>query len=145
MKPTTIVILSAILLTSACAAPPPEPTPTSKPMPTETPNPSPTPGLSGTVLPELVLAITNESSPLKDPYGVAISPSGKVYVNDAGNSRVLAFDSAGTLLETWDQKGTGDGQFTSLGFGGIASDSSGNVFVVDNGNHRIQKFDAAGT
>ena len=46
---------------------------------------------------------------------------------------------------TWKVKtGSGDGEFTSLGFGGIAVDLQGNVFVVDNGNFRIQKFDLDG-
>src|SRR5690349_19255076 len=102
MKPSIVMMLSAILLTSACAAPQPEPTPTSKPNPTDTPVPSPTPGLSGTVLPELVLDLTDKANPFEAPYGIAISSDGKVYINDAGNSRVMVFDSAGAWIEAWD-------------------------------------------
>lgn len=83
MKPTAVMILSAILFTTGCAAQQPASTPTPEPKPTDTPVPSPTPGLSGTVLPDLVIEITNETSPLKTPYGVATGPGGRVYVNDA--------------------------------------------------------------
>jgi tripartite motif-containing protein 71 len=48
------------------------------------------------------------------------------------------------LWRAGDAKGSGDGQFKSMGFGGLAVDSNDNVFVVDNGNRRIQKFDADG-
>ncbi len=137
MKPTAVMILSAILFTSGCAATQPASTPTPKPTSTDTPVPSPTPGLSGTVLPDPVLEITNETSPLKAPYGVAIGSGGRVYVNDAGNSRVLVFDNAGTLVEEWNKKGSGDGEFNSLRFGGIAVDADGNVFVVDKSRNSI--------
>ncbi len=78
------------------------------------------------------------------PYGVAIAPDGSIYVSDSGNNRILKFNKAGKPLETWDQAGSGDGEFKSLGFGGLAVDADGDVFVVDNGNHRIQKFDSEG-
>lgn len=81
---------------------------------------------------------------MKDPYGIAINSLGNLYVTDAGNGRVLVFDSAGNLLSTWDKQGSGDGEFKSMGFGGLAIDSNDNVFVVDNGNFRIQKFDKDG-
>ena len=48
------------------------------------------------------------------------------------------------LLQTWDAKGSGEGELNSLGFGGLAVDANDNLFVVDNGNYRIQKFDSDG-
>lgn len=81
---------------------------------------------------------------MKDPYGVAVNSEGNIYVSDMGNDRVLIFDAAGKLVDKWDKKGSGEGEFNSMGFGGIAIDSKDNVFVVDNENHRIQKFDRDG-
>src|SRR5687767_3417948 len=101
MKST--IVLSIILFTSACAAQQPASTATSKPIPTHTPAPSPTAALLGTVLPQLVLEITNPTSPLRTPYGIAVGPNGRAYINDAGNSRILVFDTAGTLIEEWNQ------------------------------------------
>lgn len=132
------------LLISGCSAMTPVPrlspmsTMTVPPLPTATSQPK------GPILPELNLEIRNEKDPLKAPYGVALDSSGKIYVNDAGNSRVLVLSRAGTLLAKWDRQGSGEGEFHSLGFGGIAIDNHDHVFVVDNGNHRIQKFDTNG-
>jgi tripartite motif-containing protein 71 len=96
-------------------------------------------------LPEPILEIDGiEGSSLRDPYGVAIDSQGNIYISDMGNTRVLKFDNLGKPLAAWDAKGSEDGQFNSMGFGGIAVDSNDNVFVVDNGNHRIQKFDSEG-
>src|SRR5512147_506772 len=142
MKRLFFAGLSITLLLSGCSTPllPPALAPTM----TAPPPPTPTTGPEGAFTPELVLDITNESDPLKTPYGIALDSTGKIYVNDAGNSRVLVFDNNGTQLAKWDQKGNAKGEFNSLGFGGVAIDANDNVFVVDNGNHRIQKFDAAG-
>ena len=94
--------------------------------------------------PELLFEITNDPDGMKDPYGIAINSAGRIYVTDAGNSRVLVFDGEGKLLSKWDAQGSGEGQFHSMGFGGLAIDPDDNVFVVDNGNHRVQKFDKDG-
>ncbi len=137
MKHLLFAGLNVVLLMSGCS--PAAPLPTPSPVPTMTATPPPT-----SIIPELVLDIANETDPMKTPYGVALDSSGKIYVNDAGNSRVLVFAPDGTLLAKWDRHGSGKGKFNSLGFGGIAIDKNDNVFVVDNGNHRIQKFDANG-
>ena len=126
-------ILTVMFTLGACASP------IEPPMPTETPiPPSPTADLG--IGPFLTVSKAGDLY-LKSPYGVAINQAGEIYISDAGNSRVLKFDLSGTLLAAWDKKGSANGEFNSMGFGGLAVDSSGNVFVVDNGNHRIQKFD----
>ena len=133
--------------------------PTDTPEPTNTPEPTTIPTETATVTPEPtateeptmiptpepmfteLLIIQNE---FKEPGGIAIDSLDNLYVLDAGNNRVLKFDSEGALLQTWDTQGSGDGEFNSLGFGGLAVDANDNLFVVDNGNFRIQKFDNDG-
>src|ERR1044071_6365839 len=145
MKPLGFsIVLSLILFTTGCAAEAPDPTPTPQPSPTNTPLPTSTTQPQGPVTPELLLTLDNDPDRMKDPYGVALDSSDNLYINDAGNSRVLVFDKSGTLLAKWDKQGSGDGEFKSLGFGGLAIDAQDHVFVVDNGNYRIQKFDRDG-
>jgi DNA-binding beta-propeller fold protein YncE len=61
------------------------------------------------------------------PIGIAVDPSGNVYVADTGSDRIQKFDSNGNFLAKWGSFGTGDGQFHSPY--GVAVDSSGNVYV----------------
>ncbi len=119
MKPLGFsIVLSLILFTTGCAAETPDPTPTPQPSPTNTPPPTSTPQLQGPITPEILLTLDNDPDRMKDPYGIALDSSANLYVNDAGNSRVLVFDKAGKLLAKWDKQGSGDGEFKSLGFGG---------------------------
>ena len=76
------------------------------------------------------------------PFGVAVDPSGNIYVSDQGNSRVEKFNSNGQFILKWGSSGTGDEQFDLPG--GITIDSAGNIYVADGRNHRIQKFDPSG-
>ena len=123
------VFLLAAILTGGCAAstPAPELPAAVEPESTSTPTPAvapttdaPTPTATPITNPESILVIKDSNDPMKSPYGVAINSKGKIYVNDAGNNRVLIFDGAGALLAKWDAQGGGDGQFSSLGFGGMA-------------------------
>ena len=71
--------------------------------------------------------------------GVAVErSSGHVFVADTGNTRIEEFTNTGTFVTQWGCRGSGVGQFNSLG--GVAADGSGHVFVADVGNNRIQKF-----
>jgi sugar lactone lactonase YvrE len=99
------------------------------------------------------------------PVGVAVDPSGNVYVVDSQMHRVQKFDSAGNFEAAWGKNvvaggGTGyevctvaancqGGEEGGLGGelrnpDGIATDGAGNVYVSDYANDRIQKFDPAG-
>jgi len=84
----------------------------------------------------------SDNGQFNNPYGVAVSPGGNVYVTDRNNNRVQVFDSNGNYLNKWGSAGAGNGQFN--GPHGIVVDSSGNVFVADTFNHRVQKFDSSG-
>jgi DNA-binding beta-propeller fold protein YncE len=78
------------------------------------------------------------------PYGVAVNPSGNVYVVDSYNNRIQKFTSTGAYKTKWGGTlGPWDGQFYYPT--GVAVDTSGNVYVSDMTNNRIQKFDPNGT
>jgi len=76
------------------------------------------------------------------PNGIAVSPTGAVYVADTFNDRIQQFDSGGHFVRTWGSAGTGTNNFESPF--SITTDASGYVYVSDTGNHRIRKFDPEG-
>src|SRR5262245_3209823 len=123
------IILTLILFTAGCAKDAPVSTPTPEPPPTNMPLPTPTPPPQGLIVTKILLELNHDPDTMKDPYGIALDSSGNIYINDAGNSRVLIFDKSGKLLDKWDKQGSGEGEFQSLGFGGIAVDAQDQVFV----------------
>ncbi|NYT06029.1 MAG: PKD domain-containing protein, partial [Methanomicrobiales archaeon] len=76
------------------------------------------------------------------PEGIAVHPSGNLYITDPGNSRVQIVSPDGQYIGAFGSEGTGDGQFLYLR--GIAADASGNVYVTDVRGHRVQVFSASG-
>jgi tripartite motif-containing protein 71 len=72
---------------------------------------------------------------------VAVAGDGTIYVADAGNFRVQAFDGTGKFLLEWGKRGQADGEFEVPW--AIATDRAGNVFVGDF-TGTIQKFDRSG-
>ena len=76
------------------------------------------------------------------PEGIAVDPSGNVFISDNGNNRVQKFDSNGNFLAKWGTNGTANGQFISPE--GIAVDPSGNVYVTNYNSNTIIKFDSNG-
>ncbi len=101
---------------------------------------------------------------LADPSGIAIDPSGDVYVADDGYNRIDEFSAAGAFIKAYGWGvvdgmsqfetctttcragilGGGAGQFDFFEASGVATDSSGDVYVADNFNNRIDEFSAAG-
>ncbi|MFH1368799.1 MAG: hypothetical protein ABII64_06715 [Elusimicrobiota bacterium] len=91
---------------------------------------------------------------LVNPYGVAAdSISGRVYVCDYGNNRVLWWKSSASLANGKSADGVlGQADFisnaaatTQAGMSvpyGLAVDSSGNLWVADSNNNRVLKFTA---
>lgn len=83
------------------------------------------------------------------PYGIAVDVNNKVYVADAGYSRIQRFDAAGTLEASWGTYGSADSsvipQLAHPQGMGIGPEPTGYIYVADTGNNRIQRFDQDGT
>ena len=83
---------------------------------------------------------------LDTPTGVAVDPTGNVYIADSHNNRIREV-SAGTITTI---AGTGTPGFSGDGAAataaqlshpmGVAVDSSGNVYIADTNNQRIRKI-----
>ena len=81
------------------------------------------------------------------PLSFAIGPNGRIYVLDAGNSRIQVFSADGEYITQWGRRGSGPGEFDfGQGMapedfrGSIAVDDGGYIFAADPGNRRIQVF-----
>ncbi len=77
---------------------------------------------------------------LYGPRDVAVDASGRVFVTDTGNKRVVVYDQGGKTLGQLGGPGSGPGQFEEPV--GIALDAGGNIYVADTWNRRIQVFDS---
>jgi DNA-binding beta-propeller fold protein YncE len=81
--------------------------------------------------------------PFNMPTGVAVSPSGFIYVADGyGNYKVHKYSPEGVHLGSWGSPGTGPGQFALVHY--LDVDDQNNVYVCDRENGRIQVFDENG-
>lgn len=78
------------------------------------------------------------SGDLLGPSGVAIGPSGTVYVANSGAQDVVAYAPSGQVVATWGVYGSRPGQFN--GPSGIAVGPDGRVYVADTLNQRIEAF-----
>jgi len=81
--------------------------------------------------------------PFNRPTGIALSPSGELYVSDGyGNARVHKFSPDGTLLLSWGEPGNAPSQFRLPH--NVWVDKQEQIWIPDRENSRIQIFDAQG-
>jgi DNA-binding beta-propeller fold protein YncE len=85
---------------------------------------------------------TYASGSVSGAQGIAVAPSGKVYVADTSNGRVQRFSSAGVSELEW---GAYPGDGVPDVPSGIAVDSSDNVYITKKATDTILKFAADGT
>ena len=71
------------------------------------------------------------------PYGVAVDADGNVYISDAGNNRLVEYDSPLTTDTVADRVILDCGCTV-----GLAVDSNGNLYVADEGRSRVLEYDS---
>lgn len=71
------------------------------------------------------------------PGGVAVDPSGYVYVSDTKDNRIVKFNRKGDALVDWGRSGKEPGSFDYPQGLAVENDL---VYVADTHNHRIQVF-----
>ena len=85
------------------------------------------------------LRVTHAGGPFNIPAGVAVAPSGEVFVADGyANCRVHRFTAEGDLMTSWGEPGNAPGQFKLPH--GVTIDRHGRVIIADRENDRIQLF-----
>lgn len=76
------------------------------------------------------------------PAFVAVDKAGRLYVTDALNSRIQAFDVDGRFLMAFGKKGDGTGDLSAPK--GVGVDSEGHIYVADADFDNLQVFDEKG-
>lgn len=79
-----------------------------------------------------------------EPWGIAVSADGSVFVSDTWNHRVQKFTKDGKFVTMWGVFGQAETPLALWGPRGIAIDPTGRVYVADTGNKRIVVFDQNG-
>ena len=80
-----------------------------------------------------------------EPWGMAVDPSGNIYVADTWNHRIQKFDPSGKFLLEWGTPGlSSDGPDRFWGPRAVAVGKDGRVYVTDTGNKRVAVFDGNG-
>jgi uncharacterized protein (TIGR03663 family) len=83
-----------------------------------------------------------------EPWGVAMSDAGELFVADTWNGRIQVFDGSGRFRRAWGRFGavTADAaqELRLYGPRGLALDEAGNLLVADTGNKRLLVFSPDG-
>ena len=76
------------------------------------------------------------SAQIRNPWGLAVDPSGNLYIADYWNNRVRRVDAATRNISS---------VASGLSFPtGVALDSAGNLYIADTSNHRVRRVDTMG-
>jgi DNA-binding beta-propeller fold protein YncE len=81
------------------------------------------------------------------PFGIAVTPSGVVYVTEPFFNGIRKIENGIVSTLTSRTEGSVDGPLSQALFRGptgIVSDRAGNLYIADQGNHRIRKIDTSG-
>ena len=79
------------------------------------------------------------------PTGIALDPSGDLYVSDMYNHRIQRWRPGATVgITAAGGNGFGDSQTQLEEPGKIDIDSQGNLYIADTGNNRVQKWEYGG-
>ena len=93
---------------------------------------------------------TGATARFSSPYGVAVDPTGNVFVADSANHvirKITPLAEVSTLAGLAESRGTADGTGPAARFfnpQGVAVDAAGNIYVADSSNHTIRKVTPAG-
>lgn len=79
--------------------------------------------------------------PLTYVSGVAVDPSGQLYVGDAAQGTIGIYDRDGRVLKVMGGKGQGPGEFNRMGLIGLLGDT---LWAVDYSLRRVSLFNAQG-
>ena len=77
-----------------------------------------------------------------EPWGIACDSTGKVYVSDRGNHRILVFTAEGKCIRKFGRRGQGIGEIDRPR--GVAIDSNDMVYVSEGANRRVSVFTTVG-
>ncbi|NUQ38623.1 MAG: glycosyltransferase family 39 protein [Caldilineales bacterium] len=87
-------------------------------------------------------ACGSDPDQLNKPIGLAVAPSGDVFIADMGNQRIVHLDAAGAFRAAWGRAGQGPGQFTELF--DLAVAPTGEIAALDAVNQVISLWTPAG-
>lgn len=76
-----------------------------------------------------------------EPWDVAVSENGFVYVADTFNHRIQKFTQEGQFIKSWGEFAQGNSPESFWGPRGIAISPDGRILVTDTGNKRVVVFD----
>ena len=79
-----------------------------------------------------------------EPWGMAITPDGFLYIADTWHHRMQKFSLDGQFAGEWGEGGQGNDPYKLFGPRGVAVDSRSRVLVTDTGNKRVVVYDADG-
>jgi predicted membrane-bound mannosyltransferase/DNA-binding beta-propeller fold protein YncE len=79
-----------------------------------------------------------------EPWGIAVSQDGSVFVSDTWNHRIQKFTADGKFVKMWGGFGQAEKPDAFWGPRGLTIDSKNRLLVTDTGNKRIALFDLDG-